>query len=261
MKSMAVKNVCREIKQRKLLKETGLVITIQNGDIYDQVLEFFPGKIVTCILGWNSVMVGPGNYKITSPGTTIIGDRNNKLNLEQLKDVLSKISPRPVEITINVLGMVWAKLCISCAINAISGISGLTIGGFLKYKSGKELFLAVYRETFEFALFQKIKLEKTTINPYLLYLPKHANILKKSYKMFIMKQVGKRFGSVKTSTLQDIEKGRKTEIEFLNGYVSKKGRELNYKTPINDKLTELIKSIEKGDLKPSVENLSLISLQ
>ena len=227
MKSMAVKNACREIQQKKLLKETGLVITIQNGDIYDQVQEFFPGKIVTGILGWNSIMLGPGKYRITSPGSTIIGDRNNKLNLGQVKDVLAKISPKPIEITNNILGIVWAKLCISCAINAISGISGLTIGGFLKYKSGKELYLAVYRETFELAMFQNIKLEKTPVNPYLMYLPMHANFLKKSYKMFIMKQVGKRFVSVKPSTLQDIEKGRKTEIEILNGYVTKKGKDLN----------------------------------
>ena len=46
----------------------------------------------------------------------------------------------------------------------------------------------------------------------------------------------------------------------MGGYVSKIGKELNYPTPINDKLTSLIKSIEKNELKPSVDNFSLIDL-
>lgn len=40
--------------------------------------------------------------------------------------------------------------------------------------------------------------------------------------------------------LQDLRKGRTTEIEALNGYVSAKGRETNVPTPLNDALTELV---------------------
>lgn len=53
-------------------------------------------------------------------------------------------------------------------------------------------------------------------------------------------------GSQKGSMLQDLEKGRKTEIDCINGVVCRKGREAGIPTPYNDKVVELIKEEEKS---------------
>ncbi len=260
MKTISVRDTVKEIKEKNLLKKDGLLITIQNGDVYTKISDLFPDQLTTCIIVWGASMVDPGVYKITSSGKTFIGDRKNRLNLEELRVLLSKVSPAPVEISNNILGIIWSKLCVNCAINAISGISGLRIGEFTKYSKGRILFLAVYSEVVEIAKKQNIKLEKLVTNPFLFYIPKNANFVKRFIKIFIIKRAGKRFGMVKPSMLQDLERGRRTEIDFLNGYVSTKGIELDLPTPVNSKLTELIKSIEKGDLKPSVDNFSLIEI-
>lgn len=258
MKSTSVKEAAIEIKGKKLLKPNGIIITVQNGDVYEQISDIFPNKIVTCIIVWGASMIEPGMYKITSPGKTFLGDRNKLLNLVEIQSIISKISPVPVELSENILGIIWAKLCVNCAINAIAGISGLTIGEFTKQKAGWELFLAVYRETVELAEKQKIKLEKLVTNPYLLYIPKRSNFIKKRLKIFFVKQVGKRYGLVKPSMLQDIERGRLTEIDYLNGYVSKKGLEFNFPTSVNDQLKNMIKDIQNNKLKPEIANLSVI---
>jgi 2-dehydropantoate 2-reductase len=54
---------------------------------------------------------------------------------------------------------------------------------------------------------------------------------------------------------QDIEKGRKTEVDFVNGYVVRKGKEVGLKTPANEMVTRVIKEIEEGKRKSSLENL------
>lgn len=261
MKTQAVRNTVIQIKENNLLKNSSLFITVQNGDIFPYIADVVPDQIISSLIGWSARMINPGVYKITNIGRTIIGDRTHKINLEEIYTILEKGTPGQVVISRNILGVVWSKLCISCAINAISGISGLLIGEFPDYPNGSDLYLAVYSETVDIANLQNIKLEKIVSDPYFLYVSKNTNFIKRSIKKFLLKKGLKRNGLVKTSTLQDIERGKLTEIDYLNGYVSKKGVELNHPTPVNDTLTAMIKSIEKGELKPSVENLVAIKVR
>ena len=53
----------------------------------------------------------------------------------------------------------------------------------------------------------------------------------------------KKHASIKASMLQDLEKGKKCEIEAINGVVKSKGKEYNVLTPINDKVIEIVKKI------------------
>src|SRR6185436_18223773 len=57
------------------------------------------------------------------------------------------------------------------------------------------------------------------------------------------------------STLQDVRKGRKTEIDGLNGYVSRRGREVGVATPVNDAIVEVIWDVESGKKAPSPANV------
>ena len=57
--------------------------------------------------------------------------------------------------------------------------------------------------------------------------------------------------------LQDIEKGKKTEVDAINGAVCQTGRKVGCPTPMNDKVVEIIHKIEEGTLSPSFDNLKL----
>ena len=54
---------------------------------------------------------------------------------------------------------------------------------------------------------------------------------------------------------QDMVKGRRTEIEFLNGLVAHKGDEIGIATPANRVLTEIVKRVERGELKPDPKHI------
>ena len=57
--------------------------------------------------------------------------------------------------------------------------------------------------------------------------------------------------------LQDLEHGKKTEVDSINGSVCEFGRRVGVPTPANDKVVEIIHRIEAGDLKPSFDNVRL----
>ena len=55
--------------------------------------------------------------------------------------------------------------------------------------------------------------------------------------------------------LQDVIKGRRTEIDYMNGYVAARGKEVGVPTPLNEAIVGLIKQIERGELKPDESNI------
>ena len=57
--------------------------------------------------------------------------------------------------------------------------------------------------------------------------------------------------------LQDIEKGKKTEVDGINGAISAYGRKVGCPTPMNDKVVAIIHRIEEGELRPGFDNLKL----
>jgi len=65
--------------------------------------------------------------------------------------------------------------------------------------------------------------------------------------------------SARGVVLQDFLKGRKTETEFLNGHIARKGREAGIPTPANDAVVKLCRRIERGELKPSASNVDIVA--
>jgi 2-dehydropantoate 2-reductase len=55
--------------------------------------------------------------------------------------------------------------------------------------------------------------------------------------------------------LQDLEKGKLTEVDSINGAVSEYGRKVGFPTPMNDTVVQIIHDIEQGILKPGFDNL------
>ena len=62
-------------------------------------------------------------------------------------------------------------------------------------------------------------------------------------------------GEHRPSTGQDMFKGRRTEIQFLNGFVARKGDEVGIPTPTNKILTDIVTRVERGELKPDPRHI------
>ena len=71
----------------------------------------------------------------------------------------------------------------------------------------------------------------------------------------MIRLIGFKYRRLKSSTLQSLERGRVTEIDFLNGYIARKGRELGVATPVNQALVDLVKQIENRQRSIDPRNL------
>jgi 2-dehydropantoate 2-reductase len=81
--------------------------------------------------------------------------------------------------------------------------------------------------------------------------------VKKALSFFIIPLAIRKHARLKASMLQDLEKGKLTEVDAINGAVSDYGRKVGVPTPMNDKVVEIIHGIERGELKPGFDNLKL----
>jgi 2-dehydropantoate 2-reductase len=71
----------------------------------------------------------------------------------------------------------------------------------------------------------------------------------------ILRLIGFKYRRIKSSSLQSIERGRRSEIDFLNGYVCENGRTHGVPTPVNDAVRQMVHEIEAGRTTMSMDNL------
>ena len=84
----------------------------------------------------------------------------------------------------------------------------------------------------------------------------NSNFSLSLFKKHLMIQIiGLKYRRTKSSSLQSLERGKPTEIDYLNGYIVKKAQQLNIPVPINQKLVNMVKQIEAGKIKIDRENL------
>ena len=246
------------IKSKHLLKPTGYAVAFQNGIIDQCFSNIFGNRVIIASVVFNSIMNEPGVYTLSKTEKIIIGlpyFNEIKASVLNLKNILSNVTD--CEVTDNIIGISWSKLAINCSINAITAISGRTLGEVLKKNFGKELFFSIYKETIDVATELGIKLEKIKIDPYILYSSEKTSFYKKCIQVLLINQIAKNYSSIYPSMLQDIKKGKKTEIEYLNGYISSLGKKLGISTPINDEMTSLIRKIELRYLNPEISHLRI----
>ena len=61
----------------------------------------------------------------------------------------------------------------------------------------------------------------------------------------------------RSSLGQDVDKGRRTEIDHMNGYIVERGRETGIPTPVNAAVVDMIHAIDSGEIKPDPSNIAI----
>ncbi|MFT4102260.1 MAG: 2-dehydropantoate 2-reductase [Burkholderiaceae bacterium] len=120
----------------------------------------------------------------------------------------------------------WTKLIINCCYNAISALGRARYGQMLALPPVRELMRGVVAECETIARADGIALPDTEA----LYM--------------MADKVGEAMTQATSSTSQDLERGRSTEIDALNGYISRRGAALGIATPLNNALFALVKLLE-----------------
>lgn len=257
-KQLDNRNVVEFLKE--YLTDDGVICTTQHGLPEPLIGEIIGEKrTFGCAIGWGAQMVSPGVVELTSEPDSLVfalgaldRESQNGAHFEEIKRLLSLMGK--VELNDNFIGVRWSKLVVNSAFSGLSTVCGCDFGGVADNKTSRLLAQRIIKEIIDLCAKGGIKIEPIQGKDVVKLLDYHSAI-KQKISFFIIPIAIKKHRLIRASMLQDIEKGKKCEVDAINGVVSDFGRKYNSPTPINDKTVELIKDIEAGKLTPSFDNL------
>jgi 2-dehydropantoate 2-reductase len=257
MKATGVLEAARAIVP--YLAEDGMVVTLQNGIVEEDVAKIVGRRrVIGAVVATTSKAVKPGVIHRTLEGAHFIGLLDNQGDQIRLQEVGKLMEhDMPVVITDNIHGALYAKLGINAAINGLGAISGLTVGELLETSEVRRVYLELTTEVVTLARklgFKLIQIGSIPLDQIVISKEDSPEILKGKHEKLISTLLP-RLKDTKSSTMYSLEKGEPSEIDYLNGFVAKKGKELNIPTPYNERITQMVKEIESGKRAISPENL------
>ena len=210
-----------------LLAPGALVLSMQNGvDNVEQIKAAVGIDALPSVVYVAASVPEPGRVKHAGRGDLVIGPRSEKT--ERIAALFSRANV-PCRISENIEGELWTKLIWNCALNAVSAL------GHAKY--GQITASGDAWKVVEAAVYEVLAVARAAnIHPPGLEDPKAA--LAGALK------IATQMAEALSSTAQDMNRGKLTEIESLNGYVSRRGAKLGVPTPVNHALYALVKLAE-----------------
>jgi len=244
------------------LSEKGVICTMQNGLPELSVSKIIgKDKTIGCTMSWGATFHGKGVSELTSEATKetltfSIGKYGN--NDDELFNYIVKLlkTMGNVKVENNFIGARWSKLLINSAFSGLSVVTNATFGEINNNKKARLLALEAIKECIDVAKAANIKIEPLQGKD-VVKLMDYNNIFKKQFSLFILPIAMKKHKLIKSSMLRDIERGRKSEIDAINGIVCEYGKKVSIKTPVNDMIVAIVHQIENGDLIPKLDNLKL----
>lgn len=215
---------------RQFAEDGDVFMTLQNGVGNDEIISRVLGErmILAGVTSNGITFDAPGHIIHAGKGETVIGavDREDDeiaLNVTELFNAAG-IETR---VTRNICGEVWAKLIVNAAINPLTAITGLKNGRILEIPELMETVKGVVEEVERTARANDIRLPGCDM------LEKTMGVLENT-------------ADNKSSMLQDIEQGRRTEIDSINGAVVRYAEAVGMDVPLNRSVTALVKAIEES---------------
>ena len=208
---------------------------------------------------WKPGQVERGMEKGGNKGHDVFraGEHDGRITprVTELAQILSVIDGS--QATENLWGELWAKLCQNAMGNPVQGMSGLGGLEIASSEVGRAITIHLGAESARVGLALGYKVPKfggTTVEQWA-----DAN-RRETYdtldRMLTPTSAGGR--NWKASMAQDVIKGRKTEIDYMNGHVVTKGRERGIPTPVSTVVVDVMHEVESGARKPSPENIGLV---
>ena len=240
-----------------LLKDDGCFVSMQNGIVEDDLMTVAGGKkVIGCVTGWGATMESQGNLEMTSAGDFILGypGRPPDEYLSLVADALSSIVP--VRMTDNIMGHLYSKLIINSCITSLGAICGLYLGKMLSAAKIRRIFIEIIRESVAVADRMKIRIEvfggKLDFKKFI----EGTGPVSDFRRHQMIRLIGFKYRRLKSSSLQSLERGKPSEIDYLNGYIVRNAEKHNIKVPVNKAVVRIIHEIEAKKRIISKENFN-----
>jgi len=210
-----------------LLAPGALVLSMQNGvDNVEQIRAAAPIEALPSVVYVAASVPEPGRVKHAGRGDLVVGPEDEKTKRIAALFSRAKVTCRISE---NIDGELWIKLIWNCALNAVSAL------GRAKY--GQIAASADARKVVDTTVYEVLAVARAAG----IHLP---GLEDPQAAMAGALKIATQLAEAFSSTAQDLNRGKLTEIDSLNGYISRRGAELGVPTPVNHALYALVKLAE-----------------
>jgi 2-dehydropantoate 2-reductase len=211
------------------------IVSLQNGvDNADKLRSVLDNPVFAAVVYVGTFMNGPGVVRHAGRGDLVLGAARD---IASRPDVIARLhaiattferAGIPCPVTANIDAALWTKLVINCAFNAISALGQSRYGRMVREPAVRDVMELAVREAVTVARASNVALDEAVL---VAEVWKVADAMSEQY----------------SSTAQDILRGKRTEIDSLNGYVARRGEALGVDVPVNRTLHALVKLREAGD--------------
>jgi 2-dehydropantoate 2-reductase len=163
-------------------------------------------------------------------------------------------------ITGDILSELYSKLIINSCISTLGVLSGLYLGEILNIRRVRKLIMEMIRESIQVAGAMGIRVApgaRGKLDYYKFVAPGVFSDLKRHLTIQV---VGIKYREHKSSNLQSLARGRKTEVNYYNGYIADRGREFGVPTPVHTQITQMVHEIEEGKRQITPANFRELKL-
>ena len=205
--------------------DAGVVCSLQNGVGNEEILSEYCKRVLGGVTTYGANLKDYGHVVYAGEGYTYIGEMDGSLSkeAEMVVDVLNNSGIR-AEVVRDIEFRIWMKAVINAAINPITAICKVRNGEVVRNPYLWEVAKAVAEEGKE--VMAKMGYEFDAVAE--------------------VRRVAEMTAENKSSMLQDLERGKRTEVEFINGAIVKKGEEFGIDCPTNKTLLNLVRGVESG---------------
>jgi len=211
------------------LAPESIILSLQNGVESVQQIQAAANITASQAVVYVAASVPePGRVKHVGRGDLVIGPETEQS--EMLAALLLR-AEIPCRISNNIEGELWTKLIWNCALNAISALGRAKYGRIAESANARRLMETVIEEVLAVARAARVVL---------------PGIENTEQGMAGAMKIATQMAEAMSSTAQDLNRAKLTEIDSLNGFIARRGSELGVPTPVNHALFTLVKLAEDG---------------
>ena len=212
-----------------LLSRSATLVSLQNGVDNAEKIRAAGIDAISAVVYVAASVPEPARIKHVGRGDLVVGPRNARTEtfaaLFERAGVACRISD-------NIDGELWTKLIWNCALNAISALGRAKNGQIAASEDARKVVDTVVNEVLAVAAAARIQL---------------PGVESPQAGMAGALKIATQMAGAISSTGQDLLRGKHTEIDSLNGYISRRGAELGVPTPVNHALYTLVKLTEESN--------------
>ena len=246
---------------RHLREPAGVVVDFQNGLNDERVAAIAGrGRTLGCVITIGAGLYEPGHAMRTD--TTKVGFKVGELDgqetarARELAGVLNDVAP--ADVTTNLRGERWSKLAVNCMANPLAGLSGLGSAEVRSEPVARRIAIAIAAEVVRVGRASGYEIEPI----YGITAQRFVDAVEGRGLADVERDMAagaRHLSGGRPSLLQDVLRGRRTEIDHLNGSVCAQGRRVGVPTPVNDAVVRAIHDHGVGRLKPDPKHLEALA--